>query len=58
MFRSTNTTFSQSGKAANVSDLFYKSHVSGFGGLKKKYQKKQMSEDPANTSYQTSFYRT
>ena len=58
MFRSTHTTFSQSGKPPNVADLFYKSHVSGFGGLKKKYHKKQMSEDYANTSYQTSFYRT
>jgi hypothetical protein len=38
-----------------VGDLFQKSHISGFSGLKKKYQS---NKDSAAESYQTNFYRT
>lgn len=57
LFRSTG--FSQS-KVSNVSDLFYKSHISGFDGIKKKYAEKVTKDykDEMNNSYTTNFYRT
>jgi len=44
------------GKIQNVGDLFQKSHISGFSGIKKKYQTNKDAVHPE--SYQTNFYRT
>lgn len=54
VFKSTNSTLSK--KVNNVNDLFYKSHVSGFPGVKKKYAIKPTGD--ITSSYSTNFYRS
>lgn len=46
-----------SSRVSQVQDLFHKSHISGFAGIKKKYAPRA-NNDEVECSYQTNFYRT